>query len=35
MVNKVVNSVEEAVADIPDNVSILVGGWVSEHPIIC
>jgi len=32
MVSKVVNSVEEAVADIPDNVSILVGGWVSGTP---
>lgn len=32
MINKVVNSVEEAVADIPDNASILVGGWVVGTP---
>lgn len=32
MINKVVNSVEEAVADIPDNASILVGGWVGGSP---
>jgi len=29
MINKVVGSAEEAVADIPDNASILVAGWVS------
>ena len=32
MISKVVNTVEEAVADIPDNVSILIGGWVSGTP---
>ena len=29
MINKVIGSVEEAVVDIPDGASILVGGWVS------